>query len=64
MIQFNPFSTNAPFLYLLKTSENLRFFDVFRGFRSGALVGNGLIKPMSSYELRLLLEKVTELKCL
>ena len=28
---FNPFQANAPFLYLLKTSENHRFSDVFRG---------------------------------
>ena len=27
----NPFATNAAFLYPLKTSENLRFSDVFRG---------------------------------
>ena len=26
-----------------KTSENRRFFDVFRGYRSGILVKNGLI---------------------
>ena len=38
----NPFSTNVPLLYPLKTSENLRFSDVFRGYRSRALVENGL----------------------
>ena len=27
----NTFSTNVPLLYPLKTSENQRFFDVFRG---------------------------------
>ena len=32
----NPFSTNAPLLYL-------RFSDVLRGYRSGTLVENGLI---------------------
>ena len=31
----NPFSTNIPLLYPLKRSENLRFSDVFRGYRSG-----------------------------
>ena len=35
---FNPFSTNVPLLYPLKTSENRRFFDVF----SGKLLENGL----------------------
>ena len=39
----NPFSTNAPLLYLLKT-ENREFSDVFGGHRSGTLVESGLIK--------------------
>ena len=38
----NPFSTKVPLLYHLKTFENRRFFDVFRGYRSGTLVENGL----------------------
>ena len=37
---------NVPLLYPLKTSENQKFSDVFRGHRSGALVENGL-KPDS-----------------
>ena len=37
-----PFSTNFPFLYPLKTSENLGVSDVFRGYRGGTLVENGL----------------------
>ena len=37
----NLFSANAPLLYPLKTSENRRFSDVFRGYRSGTLVENG-----------------------
>ena len=41
-MSINPFSTNVPLLYPLKTSENLRFSDVFRGYRSGTLVKNGL----------------------
>ena len=39
----NPFSTYVPLLYPLKASEDLRFSDVFRGYRSGTLVENGLI---------------------
>ena len=39
----NPFSTNAPLLYSLKTSENFQFSDVFRGYRSGTLIENGLM---------------------
>ena len=38
----NPFSTSVPLLYSLKTSENLRLSHVFRGYRSGTLVENGL----------------------
>ena len=38
----NPCSTNVPLLYPLKTSENRRFSYVFRGYRSGMLVENGL----------------------
>ena len=38
----NPFSANVPPLQPLKTSENRRFSDVFRGYTSGALVENGL----------------------
>ena len=38
----NPFSTNVLLLYPLKTSENFRFSDVFRGCRNGTLVENGL----------------------
>ena len=43
---FNPFSTNVPLLYPLKTSENRRFCDVFRGYRSATLAENGLIMPL------------------
>ena len=37
LVLINPFSTNVSFLYPLKT-ENLRFFDVFRGYRNEILV--------------------------
>ena len=42
----NPFLTNAPLLYSLKTSENLRFSDIFRGYGSGTLVEYGLIATL------------------
>ena len=38
----NPFVPNAPFLYPLKTSQNLTVFYKFRGQRKGALETNGL----------------------
>ena len=38
----NPYSTNVSLLYPLKTSENLRFFDVFSGYGSETLVENRL----------------------
>ena len=34
---FNPFWSSVTFLYSLKTSENLWFFDVFRAYRNGTL---------------------------
>ena len=34
---FNPFKPDVPFQYSLKTSENLWFSDVFRGYRNGIL---------------------------
>ena len=38
----NPYSPNATFLYPLKTSENLRFSEVFRGYRNVTLGEYGL----------------------
>ena len=45
-MHINPFSTNVRLLYPLK---NLRFSDVFREYRSGTLVENGLRKRDFSY---------------
>ena len=39
----NPFYVNLRFLYSLKTSENQKFFDVLRWYRSETLAWNGLI---------------------
>ena len=36
----NPFSTDVPLLYPLKTSENQRFSDAFREYESETLVKN------------------------
>ena len=41
-VLLNPFSTNVPLPYPMKTSENRRFSDVFRGYKSGILIKNGL----------------------
>ena len=54
---FNPFSTNAPLLYPLKTSKNHRFSEVFRGYRSGTLVENGLINTFVYTGMKLECEK-------
>ena len=43
MLPLNPFQANAPILYPLKTSENLWFSGVFRGYKMGTLARNGLI---------------------
>ena len=37
LVLLNPFHTNASFLYPLKTAENQRFSDIFRGYRNGKL---------------------------
>ena len=42
--QNNPFHKTAPYLYSLKTSENLWFFDVFRGYRKRIVAQIGLIR--------------------
>ena len=41
----NPFSTNIPLLYPLKTLENWRISDVFRGHRKRTSFENGLMRP-------------------
>ena len=41
-IRINSFHTNVPFLYPLKTLENLWFSDVFRGYRNGIWSWDGL----------------------
>ena len=37
----NPVLPNVLFLYSLKTSENLWFFEVFRGYKKGTLGSHG-----------------------
>ena len=39
----NSFQTNALFLYPLKTSENQKCSEFFRGYRKGTLAWNGLM---------------------
>ena len=46
-VVFNPSSTNL-LLFPSKTSENLWFSDIFRGYRSGTLVENGIM-PQTSF---------------
>ena len=41
LVMLNPFSINIPLLNSLKT-ENQRFSDDFKGYRSGTLVENGI----------------------
>ena len=42
LFSITPFLTNVLILYPLKTSEKLRFSDVFRGYKMGTLATNGL----------------------
>ena len=48
LIIINSYSTNVILLYPLKTSENLRFSDIFRKYISRTLVENGLIRKIWS----------------
>ena len=57
----NPFSTNVLVLNPLKTSENRKFFDVFRGCRKGTLVENGLINQWN-YWISRFIETSLEIK--
>ena len=47
----NHFHVNVLFLYPLKTSENQRFPDVFRGYRNGTLARKGLIVDVTKPEV-------------
>ena len=42
-MDFNPFSTNVPLLYPLKTSENWKVFRCFHGVEKGC-IGNEWVK--------------------
>ena len=48
----NPFHATGLFLHPLKTSENLWFSDVFRGYGKRPATGNGL-KYLISYQMLL-----------
>ena len=42
VVHCQPFHVNVPFLFLLNIAENLRLFDVLRGYRNETLVLNGI----------------------
>ena len=50
-IFINPFQATDPFLYPLKTSENLWFSDVFKGYRKRSLAKNVLIYEIYRFKL-------------
>ena len=45
---FNPFVSNTPFLYPLKTSENLTIFRYFQGLKKGC-IGNKWVNVTSDH---------------
>ena len=47
VVLHNPFWANIPILYALKTPENLCFFPVFKVYKMGTLVRNGLSSATS-----------------
>ena len=50
-IVINPFYATGLFLYPLKTSENQRFSDVFRGYRKRPVAWNGLRFNITHFSL-------------
>ena len=61
MIIINPFVPKAPFLYLVKTSENIiTFSDVFKGYRKGALGTNGLKLYLPLVQIIVLSNKIQQ----
>ena len=50
---------NFSILYPLKIRENQRFWGVFRGFKMGTLVGNGLKKPKDNLETKRTTKQLT-----
>ena len=54
---FDPFSTNVPLLYPLKTSENVQFFYVFRGYRAETMVETGLSITVNRTKHRIFINK-------
>ena len=48
LVLLNPSLTNVSILHPLKTPENQRFSGVFRGYKMGRLLRNGLIKALFS----------------
>ena len=53
LLQLTDFQPMFHFYTPLKTSENLGFSDVFRGYKSQTLVENGLI--LNSYQVSITL---------
>ena len=54
MIEVNPFHATDLFWYLLKTSENQRFSDIFRRYQKRSVVWNGLtvFQPLRIFKIR------------
>lgn len=60
---FNSSTTNVPLLHPLEISEHLVFSNVLRGYKSGALVEDGLITlPLFCFRnvLKMLTKKIKQ----
>ena len=59
----NSFQANVQFLYPLKTSENLRFPDVFRGCRNETMAWKGLLQQLeANYLMKQLSSRIWKIK--
>ena len=61
LIYINPFVSNAPFLYPLKTSENLTVFWCFQGVEKGC-IGNEWVNFLLTFEAEVTQNKSLNLK--
>ena len=57
---FSPFVPNAPFLYPLKTSENLAVFWCFQGVEKGC-IGNEWVKRKLMYKSKQVSIKISKI---
>ena len=54
LLEINAFHANGLLLYLLKTSENLRFSDVFKGYQKRPVAWNRFKKSLTGKQTKVI----------